>query len=167
MDAWEVLTDGFGRVHELVGSTLEGSPDLAGAPAGGNSPAWMLWHLVRVQDDHVADAFGLEQVWFRGWAERFALPFTAQETGYGMSAEDVAKVRATPDLLRGYHQDVHAQTLNALAGRPDLERVVDERWDPRVTLGVRLVSVIADELQHLGQVAYVLGLPRNGMPAAV
>jgi hypothetical protein len=167
MDAWDVLRDGFERVHELVGSTLEADPDLSRAPAGGNTPAWMLWHLIRVQDDHVADAFGLEQVWFRGWADTFALPFTAQETGYGMSGEDAAKVRATPGLLRSYHEDVHTQTLNALAGKPDLDRVVDERWDPPVTLGVRLVSVIADELQHLGQVGYVLGLPRNGMPAAV
>lgn len=159
MDAWDVLADGFGRVHELIGTTLDGDPDLQQAPPGGNPPAWLLWHALRVQDDHVADAFGLEQVWFGGWADRFALPFTAQETGYGMSAEDVTRVRATPELLRGYAEDVHQQTLRALAGKPDLDRVVDERWDPPVTLGVRLVSVIADDLQHLGQAAYVLGLP--------
>ena len=40
----------------------------------------------------------------------------------------------------------------------DLDRVVDERWDPPVTLGVRLVSVVNDDAQHLGQAAYVRGL---------
>jgi hypothetical protein len=161
MDAWDVLTDGFERVHDLMGSVLRGKPDLDRAPAGGNTPAWILWHLVRVQDDHVADAFGLEQVWYTGWADRFALPFAAQETGFGMSAEDMTRLHASPELLKGYHGDVHAQTLKALAGKPDLDRVVDERWDPPVTLGVRLLSVLSDELQHLGQAAYVLGLPRG------
>ena len=37
--------------------------------------------------------------------------------------------------------------------------MVDEHWDPPVTAGVRLVSVIGDALQHLGQAAYVKGLP--------
>jgi hypothetical protein len=161
MDAWDVLRDGFERVHELMGAVLGGNPDLDRAPDGGNTPAWILWHLVRVQDDHVADAFELEQVWYTGWADRFGLPFPARETGYGMSADEVAKVHVTPELLQGYHEDVHAQTLKALAGKPDLDRVVDERWDPPVTLGVRLLSVLADELQHLGQAAYVLGLPED------
>ena len=40
----------------------------------------------------------------------------------------------------------------------DLDRIVDERWDPPVTLGVRLVSVVSDDLQHAGQAAYVRGL---------
>ena len=40
----------------------------------------------------------------------------------------------------------------------ELDRVVDRRWDPPVTAGVRLVSVVGDCLQHLGQAAYVRGL---------
>ena len=159
MDAWDVLVDGFTRAHEEVCGVARDDVDLQRAPEGGNSPAWLLWHLVRVEDDHIADAFGLEQVWYQGWAVRFALPFTAQETGYGMSLEDVRRLRAPAEVLRGYAEAVHAQTVRALAGKPDLERVVDERWDPPVTLGVRLVSVISDELQHVGQAAYVLGLP--------
>lgn len=159
MDAWDVLVDSFTRVHEELGNLAKDDADLTRAPEGGNPPAWLLWHLIRVEDDHVADAFGLQQVWFQGWADRFALPFTAQETGYGMSFEDVLRVTPSAELLRGYHEDVHAQTLRALSGKPDLDRVVDDRWDPPVTLGVRLVSVLSDELQHLGQAAYALGLP--------
>jgi hypothetical protein len=40
----------------------------------------------------------------------------------------------------------------------DLDRVVDERWDPPVTLGVRLISIADDEIQHAGQAAYARGL---------
>ena len=40
----------------------------------------------------------------------------------------------------------------------DLDRVVDERWDPPVTLAVRLVSVLADGLEHAGQAAYIRGV---------
>ena len=43
-------------------------------------------------------------------------------------------------------------------GEADLDRVVDLNWDPPVTLGVRLVSVINDDLQHGGQAAYVRGM---------
>jgi hypothetical protein len=44
----------------------------------------------------------------------------------------------------------------------DLDRVVDKRWDPPVTLGVRLVSVVDDDAQHVGQAAYVRGLQKAG-----
>ena len=45
----------------------------------------------------------------------------------------------------------------------DLERVVDTSWDPPVTLGVRLISVISDDLQHAGQAAYAAGLLKQGL----
>jgi hypothetical protein len=40
--------------------------------------------------------------------------------------------------------------------------VVDASWDPPVTLGVRLVSVISDDLQHAGQAAYLRGMIEYG-----
>ncbi len=83
------------------------------------------------------------------------------DTGYGHSSAKVAKVRvASADLLTGYYDAVHEQTLGALRSlaAKDLERVVDERWDPRCPLGVRLVSVLSDDLQHVGQAAYLRGL---------
>jgi uncharacterized damage-inducible protein DinB len=127
-----------------------------------NPIAWLAWHLVRVQDDHVAEVAGREQVWTAGgWADRFGLPFDASATGYGFSADDVAAVRVdSPDLLLGYAAAVHEQTAEFLRGLSDedLDRVVDENWDPPVTLGVRLVSVLSDDLQHVGQAAYVRGL---------
>jgi hypothetical protein len=64
-------------------------------------------------------------------------------------------------LLTGYHTAVHEltkQVLGTLTGPGDYERVVDKRWDPPVTAAVRVVSVIGDITQHLGQLAYVRGL---------
>jgi hypothetical protein len=112
-----------------------------------------------VQDDHLADAFGVEQVW-PGFIERFGLPFGAGATGYGQSAGQVALVQVSGDLLAEYHDAVHEQTLALVAGvtDADLSRVVDERWDPPVTLGVRLVSVISDCLQHAGQATFIRGI---------
>jgi uncharacterized damage-inducible protein DinB len=165
MRSHEVLTDGYGRIREEVHAVLDGISveDLHARPTpGANSIAWLIWHLTRVQDDHVADAAGREQVWLaKGWAERFGLPLPAADTGYGHSARQVGEVRvASAELLLGYYDAVHEQTLEFLAGLDDkaLDAVIDTRWDPPVTLGVRLVSVLSDDLQHAGQAAYVRGL---------
>ncbi|MFH8801909.1 DUF664 domain-containing protein [Streptomyces sp. NPDC017936] len=165
MHAKDILIDGYGRIREEVHAAVEGldPDDLNARPtAETNSVAWLVWHLTRVQDDHFADAFGLEQVWLsQDWEKRFGLNLPRHDTGYGHNAAEVAEVRvAEAGLLTGYYDAVHAQSLRALRGLTpaDLERVVDERWDPPVTLGVRLVSVLSDDLQHAGQAAYVRGL---------
>ena len=165
MTPGELLADCFNRVHEGAREVVDGlGPDqLAERPTPtSNSIAWLVWHLTRVQDDHVAEVAGREQVWTaQGWVDRLGLPFQARDTGYGHSPEQVAKVRVeSPDLLTGYLDAVHEQTLAFVSGLgpDDLDRVVDERWDPPVTLGVRLVSVVNDDQQHVGQAAYVRGL---------
>ena len=159
-----LLADAVTRVREQVPAVVGGldEDDLAWRPdPGANSIAWLVWHLTRVADDHVAEVAGTDQVWTSdGWYERFGLPFPAADHGYGHSSADVAAVRATSDLLAGYH-DAVAEAVLAYVGRlvpADLDRVVDERWDPPVTLGVRLVSVVNDAGQHIGQAAYVRGL---------
>ncbi|MGW2420476.1 mycothiol transferase [Streptomyces sp. NPDC001709] len=165
MHAKDILIDGYGRIQEEVHAALDGlGPDeLHHRPApDANSIAWLVWHLTRVQDDHIADAFDLEQVWLaQDWEKRFGLDLPRHDTGYGHSPAKVAKVKVeSADLLTGYYDAVHEQTLGALralAGK-DLERIVDERWDPPVSLGVRLVSVLSDDLQHVGQAAYLRGL---------
>ncbi|MET7380870.1 DUF664 domain-containing protein [Streptomyces sp. NPDC005526] len=165
MHAKDVLIDGYGRVREEVHAAVDGLPAelLNARPApDANSVSWLVWHLTRVQDDHVADAFGLDQVWLaQDWEKRFGLDLNRRDTGYGHSPAKVAKVRVdSADLLTGYYDAVHEQTLRVLREltAQDLGRVVDERWDPPVTLGVRLVSVLSDDLQHAGQAAYVRGL---------
>jgi uncharacterized damage-inducible protein DinB len=160
----ELLRDGFERVRQQVHAAVDNlSDDELAHRIGGraNSIAWLVWHLTRVQDDHVADVAGREQVWLTdGWQEQFALPFDRDETGYGQTSDEVGQVRVSAELLAGYHDAVHQGTLDYVAtlSGADLDRVVDERWDPPVTLGVRLVSVISDDLQHVGQAMYARGL---------
>ena len=164
MTSAELLADAFGRVREIVEEVVDDlSPEqLASQVAtGANSIAWLVWHLTRVQDDHVAGVAGTEQVWTEsGWADRFALPLPASDTGYDHGPKEMAAVKGDAAMLRGYHHAVCEATLRFVAGLRDgdLERIVDERWDPPVTMGVRLVSVVADDLQHAGQAAYVRGI---------
>lgn len=160
----EFVADHFGRIRELVHGLTDGLTEAVGAyrpDPDANSIDWLIWHLTRIQDDHVAGLAGTEQVWTSGgWYERFGLPFPAEAHGYGQSSEDVAAVRVPADLLQGYHAAVHeaslayAESLTA----DELARVVDTNWDPPVTASVRLVSLIGDCLQHAGQAAYVRGL---------
>jgi uncharacterized damage-inducible protein DinB len=157
-----LLVDAFNRVRELVEELADGltEDDATFRPApGANTVGWLLWHLARVQDDHVAGLAAVEQAWPH-WRERFGLPFSDWATGYGQSPDEVAAVRVSGELLAGYHADVHALTLAYLESitADELARVVDTHWDPPVTAGVRLVSVVGDVLQHLGQAAYVRGL---------
>jgi hypothetical protein len=160
----QLLMDGFERIREVVSQAVDGlSADELSFRVDGeaNSIAWLVWHLSRVQDDHVADAAQAKQVWLTaGWSERFGLPFESAATGYGDTSADVAQVRATSDLLIGYYEAVHEQTIGYLRGLADddLTRIVDRSWDPPVTLAVRLVSVLSDDLQHAGQAAFIRGI---------
>jgi hypothetical protein len=164
MDVSDLLADALGRVREQLPDLVAGlsDDDLAWRPdPGANSIAWLVWHLTRIEDDHVADVAGHEQAWTaEGWADRFGLPFAPDEHGYGMSTADVGRVRVGGDLLAGYYDAVAARSAAYVATvtPDDLDRVVDERWDPPVTLGVRLVSVVNEVNAHLGQAQYVRGL---------
>ncbi|WP_445402854.1 mycothiol transferase [Streptomyces sp. LE64] len=165
MTGADLLADAFGRVREQVHEVVEGlAPDTLTARIDpeANSIAWLVWHLTRVQDDHVCAAAGTEQEWTRGdWVTRFDLPYARLATGYGHSSRQVGRMHVTSGaLLVDYHDAVQERTadfVRALDG-PAMERVVDERWSPPVTLGVRLVSVVAEGLQHVGQAAFVQGV---------
>ena len=164
MSSMEILADAFGRIQEAVHQTVEGlsREELAfRVDEQANTVGWLVWHLTRIQDDHVCDLAQTDQLWTSaGWADRFGLPFEVSATGYGHTSDDVARVQVEPELLLGYHDAVCAQTLSYLRALPEAElgRIVDESWDPPVSLQVRLVSVIADDLQHAGQAAFVRGV---------
>jgi Protein of unknown function (DUF664) len=160
----ELLEDAFGRVREAVHGAVEGLSDddlCARIDGSSNSIAWLVWHLTRVQDDHVSEVAGTDQLWTSsGWRVRFGLPLEPVDTGYGHSSEQVGLVAADAATLLGYFDSVHEATLPFVRGLgdADLDRVVDEGWDPPVTLGVRLVSVADDDLEHAGQAAFVRGV---------
>jgi uncharacterized damage-inducible protein DinB len=164
MNVSQLLTDSLDRVHEQVPGLVDGlsDDDLAWRPdPGANSIAWLVWHLTRVEDDHVAGVAGTGQAWTDdGWADRFGLPFRVEDHGFGHRSDEVDRVRASADLLAGYHAAVAERTAAYVRTLrdDDLDRVVDTHWDPPVTLGVRLVSVVNEVNQQVGQAAYLRGM---------
>ncbi|MEA9984643.1 mycothiol transferase [Subtercola sp. RTI3] len=166
--AADILVDGFTRVSESVHRVLNGLTDdelTARVDPGANTIAWLIWHLTRVQDDHLAGVAGTEQLYTAsGWYERLGLASSPRATGYGMSAEEVGAVSGfTAGQIGAYFDAVHEQTVGwvRLLEDEQLDRVVDDAYDPPVTLAARLVSVINDATQHVGQAAFVRGSIRR------
>jgi hypothetical protein len=165
VDARGALEELYGRLPPLARESVEGlTPDELVQRAGprANTVAWLVWHAARVQDHHVGELLDVDQVWTEDdWAHRFGLDPDPSNTGYGHSVEDVARVvpSSTSDLL-DYFDAVQKRTTAFLKGlsEADLDAVVDRRWEPPVTMGVRLVSIADDSLQHFGQACFVRGL---------
>lgn len=165
MEVSPLLLELFGRILPLAQRAVEGVDldHLVESPAPGtNTIAWLVWHSARVQDHHVSELLGIDQIWVEdNWSKQFGLAPDPSNTGYGHSPQDVAEVRPVqPEVLLGYLEvtDRRTRSLLETVVPADLDRVVDRRWDPPVTLGVRLVSIADDCLQHMGQAAYVRGL---------
>ena len=185
--AQELLRDSFTRLIEHVDELTDGLTDEVASyrpTPQANSIGWLIWHSARVQDIQVCDiaktlAHGRSDkprseadgrsdkprsetdVWTRdGWVDRFGLDLPRDDTGYGHSADAVVKVRASAELLAGYYHAVHDMTLEFVETMTDadLDRIVDRRWDPPVTASARLVSIVDDCAQHLGQAAYLRGI---------
>jgi uncharacterized damage-inducible protein DinB len=168
VDLAAVLVDAFERVRSSTHRAVDGLSDDALTFRPGtdtNSIAWLVWHIARIQDDHISELRDGQQIWITGgWRERFGFPFPPSTTGYDHTSADVAAVRAPGADLLAYYDAVHDATVAYVQTlQPDdLDRVVDRSWDPPVTQGVRIVSVISDNLQHAGQAAYIRGLTERG-----
>lgn len=165
MDVSELLLELYGRVPPLAARVIGGidAGRLVESPtAGSNNIAWLIWHVARVQDHHISELLQTDQIWLEGdWATRFGLEPEPSNIGYGHSAEDVAAVQPDdPAVLVDYLSAVWERTRRALEAltAADLDRIVDRRWDPPVTMGVRLISIADDNLQHVGQAAYLKGV---------
>lgn len=169
MDVNELLLELYGRIPPLVRSAVGGleGDQLRAQPAPGvNSVGWLVWHLTRVQDHHMSELLDTQQLWIsQPWPVRFELQPDPWNLGFGHGPDDIGTVRPdSADALIEYHDAVDARTREFLAQQTaeDLGRIVDRRWDPPVTLGVRLVSIADDSLQHVGQAAYARGLVEPG-----
>lgn len=165
MDTAALLREAVDRVPETVRAALDGiDPEALTWRPGpdANTIAWLVWHLARGQDAQIADVAGTEQEWTSGgWAPRFGLDADEDRHGYGDAPDDVAEIRPESVTVLLDHLDAVTERTRAYLATVDddaLDRVVDDAWDPPVTLGARLVSIIDDDVQHAGQVAYVRGL---------
>ncbi|WP_248492304.1 DUF664 domain-containing protein [Tsukamurella sp. PLM1] len=158
-----MLTDAFARIAEHAEDVTEGlDPGIADRriTPDANTIAWLVWHSARVIDAQLAPIAGVEEVWTANdWYGRFALDLPPDATGYGQSRAEAAQVHGSDALLIGYFRDVDALAKRYLATVTDdeLARVIDEAWDPPVTVAVRLVSIVDDCAQHLGAAAYLKG----------
>ncbi len=162
----ELVIDGCGRVMEVLEPALAGlsKDDLDRQPAPDcNSIGWITWHLTRGQDAQIASLAGQEQVWVKDkWYVRFDRKARKDDTGFGHTAEEVAAFRSPePQILLDYYRATLAETKKYVSGLTlaALDTKLNEPWyTPPPTVGVRVVSIMADCLQHSGEVAYLRGL---------
>lgn len=166
MEWSELIVDGYDRLPDVMKEVLAGlsMADLDWQPHRDcNSLGWTAWHLTRVQDSQIAELMGEQQLWIRdGWYKKFKRPADPEDTGYEHTAEQVRafgspSVKVQLDYLRA----VVGRTKQYLASLSpsDLDRELNEPWQqPLPTVGVRVVSVVADCHRHAGEVSYIRGL---------
>lgn len=165
MDHRDLLTDAARRPLDTAAVVLQGlDPETLNVLPGGtgNSISWLVWHAARQLDVQLAELSGRPSVWETGgWAAKLGIDRAADDFGFGDTPEAVAAVRvADPEQLRA-HLEACVEALVtyvATLSAADLDVIVDDSWDPPVSRGVRLVSIIDDAAVHLGQAAYARGL---------
>ena len=168
MESNAIVIDALGRIQNTIRRVLDGmTPDqLYYRPAeNSNSTAWVIRHLTRVQDHHISDMGGLEQLWTSdGWHARFGMEADGKNTGTGHTPGDVAKIRPDAETLQSYYDAVYERTKTVLSSLTpeDMDRELDEpQYSPLPTIGVRCASIISDNTQHVGQAAYIKGLAQG------
>ncbi|WP_304324064.1 DinB family protein [Corynebacterium frankenforstense] len=163
MNALDILRE-FSSRPRLAAHAL---PDLDAEqlnahPAGHpNSIAWLLWHAAREIDVQLAELTGKDQVWSaQGFGTRFGLPDSDDDFGLGHTPEQARKIHVEDQGLLVAYLDAVCAALDAYTeglAEDDLDEFIDHRWDPPVTRGVRLVSLVDDAIQHVGQAYHVAG----------
>jgi hypothetical protein len=121
-----------------------------------------VWHLTRVEDGQIADLMGEPDLWTRdGWHRKFDRAADHEDSGYGHTPRQVAAFRSPSAKVQlDYLRATTERTKQYLASLSpsDLDRVLDEPGPDPATVGVRLLSILADCHQHAGEAAYIQGL---------
>jgi hypothetical protein len=172
MEWRELIVDGYDRLPDEVKGVLAGlsAADLDWQPhRDANSLGWTVWHLTRVQDGQIADLMGQESLWTRdGWHRKFKRPPDPEDSGYGHTPEQVRAFRSPSARVQlDYLQATTERTRQYLAGvtPAELDRALDEPWQkPPPTVGVRIVSILADCHHHAGEASYLRGLLKARRP---
>jgi hypothetical protein len=166
MECHDLLSDGYGRIEEVLEHVLEGltQDDLDWQPRHDcNSIGWLVWHLTRQHDIQVASLMGDDQLWVRdGWHAKFDRPADPGDIGFGHTPEQVVAFKS-PDTktLIEYHRAVleRSKRYFPTLSKTDLDQELNEPYfKPLPTVGVRLISIMDDAVIHAGQAAYVRGL---------
>ena len=168
MEATGVFRDLFGRAREAL-TPIGGLSDDELYAAPHPSIGWYAWRTGRCLDANVSELMGVDQLWVAGgWHERFGMKADPRDflPGFPPPNDIVHNFRApSTQLILDYFDAAHERTTAYLAtlGPEDLDRELDEpRFDPRPTVGVRLVSVSVALAQSSGPIRYRLWLAGKG-----
>jgi len=168
MKGADLIIDALGRINETLHAELADiTPDeLAADPQP--SVGWLTWHLIRVQDSQICTVSDRTQAWIEdGWHKKFNMAPEPRDYGpaHTHTHAQAKSLGADTATLLAYHGAVFGRSVAYLdsLSDADLERVLDDpRYDPRPTVGVRLVSVVDDNMQHAGQVIFQKACLRSG-----
>ena len=165
MDWRDLIIDGYNRIFEILDPALKGvsQGELNQQPKPDtNSLGWTIWHLARGQDAQIADLAITDQLWIKdGWHKKFNRAADPSDTGFGDTSEQVAAFKSpTAKVMLEYCHAVVTASLRYLKSvdEKELNRTLDEPYDPKPTVGTRIVSIMADSLIHAGEVSYIRGL---------
>lgn len=163
MESNDLLVEAYSHINRIVHQAADDltQEQLAYRPEeGSNSIAWLVWHLTRIQDSHLKNVVQVEEAWLtEEWSERFGMSGSTG-IGFGDGPDDVAAIKPPRAILLGYHDRVAGRVLDYLPNvdSAELDRIVDTNYDPHVTAGIRLMSVVQDNTQHAGQARYIRGM---------
>ncbi len=167
MEWQQLIIDIFMRISQDLEQVLDGLTvdDLNQRPRPDcNSIGWLAWHLTRSHDRNISELMEQEQLWIRDkWHAKFNRAPDPAETGFGYSSEDVSTFRSQDGkTLLEYHHAVLELAKRYISGTLSETELKRESASPTfgnvATVRRRLVGVVNDGLQHVGQAAYVRGL---------
>ena len=167
MEWQQLIIDFFVRISQelervVSGLTIE---DLNQQPNPDcNSIGWLAWHLTRSHDRNLSELARKQQLWVKDkWHAKFNRAPDPTDTGFNHSPDDVRAFRS-PDgkTILEYHNavlELAKQYIDNNLSENDLKRRVKSPTLKNVaTVRRRLLGIISEGLQHVGQAAYVRGL---------
>ena len=167
MKRQQFIIDIFERTSQELEHTLDGLnvDELNQQPSpDSNSIGWLTWHLTRSHDRNISEVSGQEQLWISDeWYAKFNRQPNPAETGVGHSTQEAAAFRS-PDsqVILEYHRAVVERIKDYIRNRMSETELDRETHSPTLritaTVRARLLGIISEGLQHVGQAAYVRGL---------